>query len=239
MRFVWTLLLAGLLAGCAMNNAQTDARLAAMEERLERLEVDQSDQAIQLAALKDKTPSSTAAAPSVLRNDIEELRGEMNALRQALADVQGQLRAQPAPQAQSVLQRQPESKPVVRPDLNPEDEYAEGRRLYVAQRFEEAAAQFRAFVELFEHHELAPNAQYWLGECYYDREDFLGALDEFQKVIDFYPQSKKAPDAQLKMGLCYRELGKIDQARLELQRVNRMYPEYERKALVDDLLRSL
>ncbi|MCD4830042.1 MAG: tol-pal system protein YbgF [Candidatus Cloacimonetes bacterium] len=237
MRFAWLAVIAGLLAGCAMND--TSERLVTVEQRLESIEVDQSDQAIQLAAVRERLPQDNQAEVLAMQAEIAELRGEVNALRIELNDLQSRQQIQQTQAPPSMPQQAPVSSPVVRRDIDPEDEYVLARGLYVSQRFAEAAAGFRMFVELFSQHELAPNAQYWLGECCYDRNDYIGALGEFQKVIDFYPESKKAPDAQLKMGLCYRELGKMQQARLELERVGRMYPDYARQSLVLSLLREL
>ncbi len=235
-----------LLAACALNNGE--ARMAAVEKRVETIEVNQSDQAIQLSDIREKQAVGASAEVQLrrLEDAVEELRGEVNALRTALQEMQtppAPAAAQPVPTPTgyepAAAGRRPEPTPVVDSSLNPEDEYQKGRNLYVAQRFQEAAAQFRAFLQLFPNHELDPNSQYWLGECLYDQEDYLGALNEFQNVIDFYPDSKKAADAQLKIGLCYRGLGKRDQARLELERVLRMYPDYERKDLVNSLLKEL
>jgi tol-pal system protein YbgF len=117
--------------------------------------------------------------------------------------------------------------------------YQSGREAYEARNLTEAVKHFRDFLKKYPDHKLAANSQYWLGECYYSLENFEYARNEFQKVIDFYSKSSKVPDSHVKIALIYKKEGLNQQAIIELERIVKLYPNYERKELVEYLLKEL
>lgn len=92
-------------------------------------------------------------------------------------------------------------------------------------RYEEAAAQFKSYLEQYPDSPYADNARYWLGESYYVVREFDEAVKHFQRVLESYPQSSKRADALLKIGFIYYEQGKLDQSRETLEKVVRQYPD--------------
>lgn len=120
-----------------------------------------------------------------------------------------------------------------------EDLYNEGRRLYSNKDYSGSIKLFSMILDNNANHELAGPAQYWVAECFYALSDFSAAKIEFQKIIKSYPSSSKYIDAQVKIALCMVNLNQKDKAKLELQRIKRDYPKYERKSVIDDILKKL
>jgi len=106
-------------------------------------------------------------------------------------------------------------------------------------RYEQAAEQFRRFLEAYPDGELAANARYWLGEAHYVVREFDAALEHFQRVLEDYPESNKRPDALLKIGFVHFEEDRREQAREALEQVVEEYPETTAANLANQRLERL
>jgi tol-pal system protein YbgF len=220
-------------------------KLTDLEARLMRIErVVENESLIQLASELDRIEAETQS----LRGEIETLRFESENANERqgnfYADLDARLQTLETSQAQAVEQARAavyaseraaqaasdaaaaaEPPPVPQPRGSDQDNYNAAFDLIQARRYQDAAAAFTGFLEVFPGSPLADNAQYWLAETFYVRRQFAQALPHFQRVIDDYPQSAKLPDALLKVGYCNYELQRWPEARAALEQVSRQFPD--------------
>jgi tol-pal system protein YbgF len=174
---------------------------------------------------------------------LAELRDDLDNLAKNQDLLEGQMKKKS--QVESTASTKPKKnttshKPIAKSTAS-EDKllYQNGRHSYETKNFSDAVQLFREFLKKYPDSKLAANSQYWLGECYYSLESFDYAKNEFQKVIDFYGESSKVPDSHVKIALIYKQEGQNQQAKLELLRVIKRHPKYERRELVECLLKEL
>jgi tol-pal system protein YbgF len=117
--------------------------------------------------------------------------------------------------------------------------YDRGYTLYHQQRYLDAEASFRRFLQAYPDSDLADNAQYWIGESRYARQDFAGALAAFRETLSRYPEGNKVPDALLKTGQTLESLGDLEGARRSYREVARRFPDTAAAALAAELLADL
>ena len=229
------------LAACSSLTPVDDPvylRIQDMEARLIRIE----------RVLENESLISLAGDITSLRNEVQQLLGEVETLRfelnnqaegnrslysdldrrlQNLEAAQQQLRSMPLPSAGGGGAAAAASD---------QQAYDAAFALVEAQRYAGAQAAFESFLASYRQSQLRANAQYWLAETHYAQLSFRTALAEFQRVIDDYPLSNKLPDALLKIGYSNHELGNRDAARQALLRVLREYPDTEIAARAEERL---
>ncbi|HUF72416.1 MAG TPA: tol-pal system protein YbgF [Gammaproteobacteria bacterium] len=220
------------LASCSSLTPVNDPvylRIQDMEARLIRIE----------RVLENESLISLAGDITSLRNEVQQLLGEVETLRfelnnqaegnrslysdldrrlQNLEAAQQQLRSMPLPSSRGGV-------PVAA--ANDQQAYDAAFALVERQSYAGAQGAFQSFLASYPQSQLRANAQYWLAETHYAQLSFRTALAEFQRVIDDYPLSNKLPDALLKIGYSNHELGNRDAARQALLRVLREYPDTE------------
>lgn len=231
------------LAACSSLTPVDDPvylRIQDMEARLIRME----------RVLENESLISLAGDISSLRNEVQQLLGEVETLRfelnnqaegnrslysdldrrlQALESSQQQLRSMPLPSAGGALG-------ATGAGVGDQQAYDQAFALVEAQNYTGAQAAFESFLARYPQSPLRANAQYWLAETHYAQLAFRTALVEFERVIDDYPLSNKIPDALLKIGYSNHELGNRDAARQALMRVLREYPNTEISARAEERL---
>lgn len=106
-------------------------------------------------------------------------------------------------------------------------------------QWEQAIAEFSAFLQKFPKGEYAGNGQYWLGEAKYVTRRFEESIEEFNKVLTLYPNSSKAPDAMLKIGFANYELAQWPNARQVLEDLVKRFPGSTASRLADDRLQRM
>lgn len=89
-------------------------------------------------------------------------------------------------------------------------------------RYEQAIAEFKAFLARYPNGIYSDNGTYWLGEAYYVSRQFPQALQEFERVIA-NPNSRKRSDALLKIGYAHYELGDWAKAHAALEQLIGQY----------------
>lgn len=208
--------LAALVATPAIAQSQ-GARIGTLEERMAVVEQKLDNQALlemsrQLDALN--------AEVRTLRGELEKLQHKLDAARRQQRDQYVDLDARLRTAEAAVVAAQ-----ATTPAAGPDAEYQAAFNLLKESRYDEAAAEFMAFLTQHREHELASNAQYWLGEVHYVKRDFPAALSAFERVLTGFPGARKLPDALLKAGYCHYELGHYDLARTALARVTQEFPE--------------
>ncbi len=131
--------------------------------------------------------------------------------------------------------------------LDAEGRFAEAKRLFDDENFQEAMNEFTIVTLQYQGSSVADDAQFYLGECRFIRREYLLAVFEYQQLKRSYPASPLVSNAQFKLGLAYHSLSpksSLDQqytnkAIDELQTFIEYYPSHEKAAEVDSLIREL
>lgn len=236
-------ILSGCLALTPQNTAEDPlfARLAEIERRLESVErvvrnqslVSMSQQVTALQRRVDELQGTTEEIEYNASTTSERQRDLYADLDQRIQDIAERLNA-----IGDSVSTPSASAPLVSIGSD-SDNYQAAFQLLRDQRYDEAAASFRQFLEVFPESELAGNAQYWLAETYYVTQAYDEALTAFQTVLTRYPQSNKVADAILKSGFVYYEQKRWDQARSTLNRVRAEYPETAQSRLASQRLERM
>ena len=198
---------------------QTDARIAALEARLNQSLLD----------LQREIEGSQQELRT-LRGQIEEARHELETLRQQQRDlyadhdrrllaIENGAAAGGVPPATGGLANPP--------DVVFADEasvYGEAFAAMKAGRYEEAARGFETYLAKYPRGPRADNATYWLGEAQFIQQQYEAALKSFQAVASF-PESRRLAEAMLKVGDCQAALKAFRNARASYQTVISTWPE--------------
>lgn len=105
-----------------------------------------------------------------------------------------------------------------------ESMYSASYQLFKEGNYDKARAEFRNFLALYPKSEYSENAQFWIAECYFFEKDYEKAILEYEKVSKNFPRGKKVPYALLKQGLSFLNLKDKTSAKLLLQQVIKDYP---------------
>jgi tol-pal system protein YbgF len=198
-----------------------------------------------------KSTAETGADMADIRDNIQQLRGQIEALRKDLATAL--TRANKDEDAKEIREKlnntvfkinfienflgigkredQPEGtekgeKPKEVPKGKPDKEsaYAAAYELFKDGKFDKGREAFQNFLKQYPDTEYSDNAQFWIGECYYFEKKYENAILEYEKVAKNYPDGDKVPYALLKQGIAFMNLGDKASAKLILQRVINDYP---------------
>lgn len=251
-----------VLLGCASNrDLQVTTQILDMKiSTLEREVKTSSEEGDALLKRIDKLEEGTksvqrsqadlGADMSVLRTEIQRLRGSAEETRETLKSVKGEaatsesaskmedlsLRIRymedflgigrpgsPAEKANSGAMAAAAVPPSPgKPDR--EKAYNEAYEAFKMGKYADARNLFEKFLEAHGGSEYGDNARFWIGECYYFEKDYERAILEYEKVIANYPKGNKVPNAMLKQGLSFLELGDKNSGRLLLEKVIREHP---------------
>jgi len=105
-----------------------------------------------------------------------------------------------------------------------ESAYVAAYELFKDGKFDKAREAFLNFLKQYPDTEYSDNAQFWLGECFYFEKKYENAILEYEKVAQNYPDGDRVPHALLKQGISFLNLGDKASAKLILQRVISDYP---------------
>ncbi len=109
--------------------------------------------------------------------------------------------------------------------LSENEAYAKAKQDFDRGAYEQARAEFQAFIKKYPASIHADNAQFWIGESYFREKWYEKAILEYQKVIENYPTGNKVQAALLKQGIAFQKLGDTANARLILKELVRKYPK--------------
>jgi tol-pal system protein YbgF len=234
-----------------------EKKVAAVEQHLSLLKAE--DNAIRgevarnfeaVTALR-KSTAETGADIADIRDNIQQLRGQVEALRKDLATVV--TRTNKDEDAKEIREKlnnavfkinfienflgigkredQPEGtekgekpKEVTKGKPDKESAYAAAYELFKDGKFDKGREAFHNFLKQYPDTEYSDNAQFWIGECYYFEKKYENAILEYEKVAKNYPDGDKVPYALLKQGIAFMNLGDKASAKLILQRVINDYP---------------
>ncbi len=126
--------------------------------------------------------------------------------------------------AEITTSRPARTPPTVAVATSPPGEYAAYRSAYElvrAQRFDDAVAAFKDFLNRYSSGQYVPNAHYWLGELYLviTPQDLEASRQSFSLLLEKFPDNSKVPDALYKLGKVHFLKGNPERSREVLERL--------------------
>ena len=207
----------------AVSKADLEARIQQLERKLNRIILDQNDQA-----------SKTQRKMQELRGEIEvqshEIRTMQKKQRDLYLDIDRRLNEhQPGqstrqPSGGGITGQMPSPGNSDVDEAAARQDYDQALGTLKQGRYDQALGEFNQFLQKHPGSGYVDNAQYWVGEVHYVTRKFPEALKEFETVIARYPDSPKVADARLKIGFINYELKQWDAARAALEQVTTDYP---------------
>ena len=239
-----------LLTSCAtssdLKNVRTEVnrdvedKIAALDIRMRMMQEEQK-QAIETMR---KGQANTSADMSELREQIQQLRGHVEAMQKgSFPDARGDStyhkRLEQLEQKINFIENfleisKKDSYSGMDGSVLPQDtssdkqskasQYAAAYQLYKKGNYTKAREAFQSFLAAYPTGEYSDNAQFWIGECYFNERQYEKAILEYDNVTKKFPNSNKVPHALLKQGFSFLSLGDKASARLLLQQVIKDYP---------------
>jgi len=223
-----------LLTGCV---SQGD--FLRLQERVSEHHAAQRDQPDPFARI-----AQLSADVDALRQEVRDLQGELELARKEAADA-----LEAARQTRSVIAQggseaaesggyepdEPEEAETTIVETGLDQELAAYQDALDAWRgddFPSCIEGFTTFLQGWPESGRADDAAYWLADCTYKNGEFKRAVVRFNAVVTVYPRSPKAPDALYRQGESLLKLGPKfhEAARTVFKTVQRDYPDSERSA---------
>ncbi|MGD9942151.1 MAG: tol-pal system protein YbgF [Burkholderiaceae bacterium] len=186
-----------------------------------------------------------------------ELQSQLDAMRQEIARLQGQLEVQTNELVTTQRQVRDQLATVdsrIR-RFEPVDVQIDGQTLTVEQSekrafdaslaafrsgdFRGAQAGFQAFRAQYPESPYVPSVLFWLGSSQFALKDYKGAISSHEALIAKYPNNPRSPDALLNLGYAQAESGDRAAARLTLEAVIARYPTSQAAQLARERLPAL
>ena len=252
--------------GCILPDqlSRLETDVAAVQQQLRRVQLDQSDLQEQLAQ-RDSGPDVPGAA--IDREELADIQFRLQQLSREMAisgermnDIDQRLdryslnRQQPRPSGSPIPPEpnrlppgnSPDSAPYRAPSAGPSGALPDPEALYNTAyadfskgNYALAISGFQEYHERFSDSALADNALYWIAECHFSQGDFRAAVTALDRLLDSYSGSDKAPAANLKKALAFLEQNQVGQAIVQLRYVVSAFPETDEARLARDKLASL
>ena len=182
----------------------TDARLAEMSARLDRME------------------TRVAATETA----VNEVGARLDRIAQLVAKLEAATAAPPQPAVAPAPATSPPNQAAggSPQQMSAEQMYASALATFRAREHGQAVLDFRDFLARYPRHPLAPSALYWIGEAYFVQHDYRQALVEFDKVLVHGLANSRVPDALLRSGMASKALRDPARAEQMWRRVVAEYP---------------
>jgi len=252
------------LVGCATTGDLKALRMELnqkMDDKYSMIDADLSDLKKNVAALEAmrKGQANTAADISELRDNIQQLRGQIESLKKDLAasskkedqrldtillkinfienflEIGGKTNSIDAGGKTSGL-------PISADPSKTQDKekaYSTAYKMFQDGHYDKARKAFQSFLEHYPDSEYSDNAQFWIGECYFFEQKYEAAILEYEKVTKNYPNGNKVSYALLKQGLAFSKLGDKTSAKLLLQQVIKNYPNTSQARIARSSLQEI
>jgi len=147
--------------------------------------------------------------------------------------------SEPAPEPQVPQLRQPVPA-VEKPDVSSEQRlYDVNLALYREEKYEEAIAGFKNFVDKYPKSDLADNAQFWVGESYMSLKQYEQAILAFQRVIKDYPNGNKVANATLRQAVAFYEINDKTSSKLLLKKLIKQFPKSTEAKIAEAKLNTM
>ena len=259
--------LAFSVAGCASTqdlkavrselNQKMEEKLAAMDAELAAVKKN----ATNLESMR-KGQANTAADIADLRDNIQQLRGQVETLKKELAVntkkeeqtldnlllkinfIENFLEIGKKDVATDTPDKNGKSTgtTVARDSVKKQDKektYSAAYQIFKEGNYDKARTEFQNLLATYPDSEYSDNAQFWIGECYFFEKKYEQAILEYEKVAKNYPNGSKVPYALLKQGLSFLKLGDKTSAKLLLQQVIKDYPNTSQARIARSKLQEI
>jgi tol-pal system protein YbgF len=268
-KLIYLLLFLAILsvAGCASTGDLRSLRSEMnqrMEERISALDADLSTLKKNAAALESMRSgqANTAADISEIRENLQQLRGQVEALRKDFTanskkddqrfenillkinfienflEIGNKHSMNETPDKNNKLASGSAVKDPAK-KLDKEKAYSDAYQTFKEGNYDKARAEFQNFLSTYPDSEYSDNAQFWVGECYFFEKKYESAILEYEKVTKNYPNGNKVPYALLKQGLSFLKLGDKTSAKLLLQEVIKNYPNTSQARIARSSLQEI
>ena len=202
----------GLLAGCV---SQGD--FLRLQERVARMDANEQSGPDPFARI-----AQLSADVEALRQEVRDLQGELELARKEAADALEEVRRTRSVIAEggaaagaAAATGEDESSEVTAEEATAtetglDQELAAYQTALGAWRDDDypvCIERFTGFLQSFPKSSYADDAAYWLADCTYKNDEFKRAVVRFNAVVSVYPESPKAPDALYRQGESLLKLG--------------------------------
>lgn len=116
--------------------------------------------------------------------------------------------------------------------------YGEARRLYEAQRYQDAIDAFEELLRRGVQEDLQDNCHLWIGASHFHLRQFHSAVVSLSQVVEWNGSNKRA-DACFLLGQTYELLGNVEQARSMFEALLKEFPDSERAASAREKLKVM
>ncbi len=245
--FIFLIVLAALLSGCATTDETTQLRRSINSLQSEFLQFrEQTDAKLsRMSRDNDTTNKQVVNMFSQMEtrdNKIKDLMGKIDELEYQLrtywAETKSALSAAKKAEDKSANQTPGQKPGQQAAEVKYEDMYKDAFETFQKGRYEEAIKRFSAFIEAYGSTPLVSNAYYWIGESYMNLRNYDKAILYFQETVDKYPGSEKAPRALLSQAEAFRLTNDKKSSTTILKRVIELYPKTEEAIIAERRLRG-
>jgi tol-pal system protein YbgF len=270
-RYLILVVLFVFLAGCATNqeikslrselNQTMEQKLAAYDASLAALKKDVDKNTETLSTTK-KGNANAAADMADLRDNLQQLRGQIEALRKDMTrsekkDAEYKEKFDnillkinfienflEIGKKDNVMDAGDKAKPAGNSKdstkkQDKESMYSAAYQVFKDGNYDKARTDFQTFLATYPDTEYSDNAQFWIGECYFFEKNYEKAILEYEKVTKNYPGGNKVPYALLKQGLSFLKLNDKTSAKLILQQVIKEYPNTSQARIARNKLQEI
>lgn len=191
------------------------------------------------------------------KSSLLELSSQIDALRQELARLRGQVEV--LTNDVSTLQRRQKDFYVDHDNrlrkLEPQKLEVDGKEAIIepaeqraydaalekfkAGEYKPASFAFSDFLRRYPKSAYAASAQFWLGSAFYAQRDYRNAISAQSQVVKHHADSAQAPEAMLNMASCYMELKDRMTAKKTLERLIARFPQSEAAKTAKERLAAL
>jgi len=273
--YLFLLILVFSIAGCATSqdlkavrselNQKMEEKLSAVDAELAILKKEQEKNSSTVASMR-KGQANSAADLGDLRENIQQLRGQLETLKKDMArDAKGSdelkdrldnialkvnfienfLEIGKKDSVSDVYDNgiKPSGNGVAAKEpakkQNKETMYAAAYQTFKDGHYDKSRTEFKNFLATYPDTEYAGNAQFWIGECYFFEKNYEQAILEYEKVAKNYPKGNKVPYALLKQGLSFLKLNDKISAKLILQQVIKDFPNTNQARIARSKLQEI
>jgi tol-pal system protein YbgF len=178
-----------------------------------------------------------------LRQDIANLRGQLEVLTNELANTQQRQKDFYIDLDNRLRNLEPKKVTVdgkeATVDPSEQKNYENAMDLFKNGDYKGAGAALNEFLRHFPQSPFAANAQYALGNSFYMQTDYRSALTIQQAVVKNYPNSPRAAEAMLNIASCYIELKDKPGAKRVLDTLIEKYPDSPSAQTAKERLHSI
>ena len=272
-RYLILLVFLAFITGCATNqeikvlrselNQNMEQKLEAYDASLAALQKDMDKNIETLSTLR-KGSANAAADMADLRDNIQQLRGQVESLKKDMARSEKKEAEYKEKfdniflkinfienfleigKKDSVTDAGDKTKSTgtaaAKDSAKKQDKeamYSAAYQIFKEGNYDRARTEFQLFLAAYPDTEYSDNAQFWIGECYFFEKKYEKAILEYEKVTKNYPGGNKVPYALLKQGLSFLKLNDKTSAKLILQQVIKEYPNTNQARIARSKLQEI